>query len=180
VDGGLPVGAVVERWNRSPEAEIPARAEAIASGNRRLLRRPNRPQSQPRPRDRPHIGQARLPRLPRHRRRPSRSRPVSGTRSRGELCLLDRDPAGLAGSRLGAHITRSWPPNSLAEGVDLIYLGVYTENTGPSGYTNAGFRDPGRNASADMLKTLKLGHRPHRPYGPRSCSRWTFVVLGDG
>lgn len=154
-DGELPVGAVVERWNRSPEAEITARAEAIASV----------------------IGDSFDVPIARN---PNLVREISLTLGRPDFqaCLVTVDGKPVAtgqrytfdgasyvssigtrpawrGRGLGAHITRVLAADSLAEGVDLIYLGVYTENTGAIRlYERLGFAILGER-SADMLKTLK-------------------------
>ena len=155
VDGGLPVGAVVERWNRSPEAEIPARAEAIASV----------------------IGDSfDVPTA----RNPNLVREIGLTLGRPDFhaCLVTVDGKPVAtgqrytfdgasyvssigtrpawrGRGLGAYVTRVLSADSLAEGVDLIYLGVYTENTGAIRlYERLGFAILGER-SADMLQTKK-------------------------
>jgi ribosomal protein S18 acetylase RimI-like enzyme len=155
VDGGLPVGAVVERWNRSPEAEITARAEAIASviGDSfdvPIARNPNLVREISLTLGRPDF-QAGLV-------------PVDGTPvATGQRYTFDgasyvssigTRPAW-RGRGLGAYVTRVLSADSLAEGVDLIYLGVYTENTGAIRlYERLGFAILGER-SADMLQTKK-------------------------
>jgi len=62
---------------------------------------------------------------------------------------------GWRGRGFGAHITRVLVGDSRAEGVDLIYLGVYADNTAAIRlYQRLGFRDPG-GRSADMLRPCR-------------------------
>ena len=52
---------------------------------------------------------------------------------------------GWRGRGFGAYITRALAADSRAEGVDLVYLGVYADNTaGHPAVPAAGLRDPGR------------------------------------
>jgi len=154
-EGRLPEGALVERWNRSTDGEIPARAEAIASV----------------------IGDAFDVPTARH---PNLVREISLTLGRPDFhaCLVTVDGEPVAtgqrytfdgasyissigtrpawrGRGLGALVTRVLAAESLADGVDLIYLGVYTENAGAIRlYERLGFAILG-DRSADLLQTRK-------------------------
>ena len=153
-DRDLADGAVLERWNRSTDAEIPARAEALARV----------------------IGESFDIPSARHS---NLVREISLTLGRpdfhGYVITVGGEPVatgqrytfegasylssiatrpGWRGRGFGSHITRVLAGDSRAEGVDLIYLGAYAENAAAIRlYERLGFAILG-GQSADMLQAL--------------------------
>jgi ribosomal protein S18 acetylase RimI-like enzyme len=147
-----PTGSVLEHWNRSTDDEIPVRAEALASV----------------------IGDSFEIPTARH---PSLVREIGLTLGRPDfhayLLTVDGEPVATGqrytfdgasylssigtrpnwrGRGIGAHITRVLAADSRADGVDLIYLGVYADNTAAVRlYEGLGFSILG-GRSADMLR----------------------------
>jgi ribosomal protein S18 acetylase RimI-like enzyme len=154
-DRSLPDGSVLEHWNRSTGEEIPARADALA----RVIGESF---------DIPSSRHANL------------VREISLTLGRpdfhGYVISVDGEPVatgqrytfdgasylssigtrpGWRGRGFGAHITRVLVGDSRAEGVDLIYLGVYADNTAAIRlYQRLGFAILG-GRSADMLRPCR-------------------------
>ncbi|MGD0018053.1 MAG: GNAT family N-acetyltransferase [Candidatus Limnocylindrales bacterium] len=152
-DRRLPAGSALEHWNRSTDQEIPARAEALASVIADAFDIP--------------AG-----------RHSNLVREIGLTLGRPDfhayMLTVDGEPVatgqrytfdgasyissigtrpGWRGRGLGAHITRVLAVDSLADGVDLIYLGVYADNTAAIRlYERLGFSILG-GRSADMLQT---------------------------
>jgi ribosomal protein S18 acetylase RimI-like enzyme len=147
-----PEGAVLERWHRSTEDEIPARAEAMASVVSESF----------------DVPEARHGNLVREISL-TLGRPdfhayvvaVDGkTVATGQRYTFDgasylssigtlRSWRGLG---LATHITNALAADSLAEGADLVYLGVWAENAPAIRlYRKLGFAVLG-GLSADMLK----------------------------
>jgi ribosomal protein S18 acetylase RimI-like enzyme len=151
-DRRLPDGSVLEHWNRSSDDEIPARAEALASVIGDSF-------------DIPSANHSNL------------VREIGLTLSRPDfhayMLTVDGEPVATGqrytfdkasylssigtrpdwrGRGLGGHITRVLAADSLADGVDLIYLGVYADNTAAVRlYEQLGFSILG-GRSADMLQ----------------------------
>jgi ribosomal protein S18 acetylase RimI-like enzyme len=150
-----PGGAVLEHWNRSTDDEIPARADTLAAV----------------------IGDSfEVPRA----RHSNLVREIGLTLGRPDfhayMLTVDGEPVatgqrytfdgasylssigtrpGWRGRGFGAHITRLLAADSLADGVDLIYLGVYSENAAAIRlYERLGFSILG-GRSADMLQKSK-------------------------
>jgi ribosomal protein S18 acetylase RimI-like enzyme len=152
-DRSLPDGSALEHWNRSTGDEIPARAEVLA----RVIGASF---------DIPGGRHANL------------VREISLTLGRpdfhGYVITVDGAPVatgqrytfdgasylssigtqpGWRGRGFGAYITRALAAGSRAEGVDLVYLGVYADNTAALRlYQRLGFEILG-GRSADMLQT---------------------------
>ena len=148
----LPGRCVLEHWNRSTDDEIVARAEVLATA----------------------IGDAFDIPAARH---PNLVREIILTLGRPDfhayLLTVDGEPVATGqrytfdgasylssigtrpawrGRGLGAHVTRVLVADSLAEGVELIYLGVYADNTAAIRlYEGLGFAILG-GRSADMLQ----------------------------
>ena len=154
-DGEAPGGAVLERWHRSPEAEIPARAKALARvigesfgvpGARyaNLVR---------------EIGLTLgLPDFHAYVLTLDGEAVATGQRytfdGASYLSSIGTRP-GWEGRGFGSHITRLLAADSRAEGVDLIYLGVYADNDAAIRlYERLGFAILG-GRSADMLARPK-------------------------
>lgn len=148
----LPPGTMLHRWNRSAPEQIPARAEALAAVIADAFEIPSF-------------------------RRSNLLREISLTLGRPDfhayLVTVDGEPAATGqrftfegasylssigtrrqwqGRGLGRHVTASLASDSLAAGVDLVYLGVYAENLRAIGlYEKLGFVALG-GRSADMLQ----------------------------
>ncbi len=148
----LPKGAVLERWNRSPKGQIPSRAEALAGVIAEAFEIPSF-------------------------RRPNLIREISLTLERPDfhayVITVDGQPVATGqrftfdgasylssigtrpawqGRGLGGHVTAALAADSLAGGIELVYLGVYADNFRAIGlYERLGFV-PLAERSSDMLQ----------------------------
>ncbi|MGD0861737.1 MAG: GNAT family N-acetyltransferase [Candidatus Limnocylindrales bacterium] len=147
----LPAGAAVEHWNRSTAEDIPARAESLATVIAESF----------------EIPAARHANLVREI-----ALTLAGPDFHAYVVIMDGRPIatgqrytfdgasylssigtrpGWRGRGLGEHITRILAADSLASGVELIYLGVYADNgLAMRLYERLGFASLG-GRSADML-----------------------------
>jgi ribosomal protein S18 acetylase RimI-like enzyme len=164
----LPEGAVLEHWHASPEAEITGRAESLAAvvgesfeippaRNVNLAREIGLTMTRP-------DFHAYVVKID--------GRPVAtGQRytfdGASYLSSIGTRPAW-RGMGLGTHITRRLAADSLAEGVSLIYLGVYADNLDAIRlYERLGFAILG-GRSADMLARAPNGSSVRRPSADHS------------
>jgi ribosomal protein S18 acetylase RimI-like enzyme len=157
-DQRLPDGAVLEHWNRSTEGQIPERAEALAlvigeAFDVPILRRPYLVRE---------IGLTlTMPNFHAYIVRVQGEPVATGQRYTSDgasyLSSIGTRPQW-RGRGLAGYVTAVLAGESLAESVDLIYLGVYAENTGAIRlYERLGFEILG-GRSADMLQPPPTKH----------------------
>ena len=148
----LPAGAVLEHWNGSTAEEIPVRAEALAlvigaAFEIPVLRQPNLIREIGLTLGRPDFHAYMLT---------LQGKPVAtGQRytfdGASYLSSIGTLPEW-QGRGFGEHITRVLADDSIAAGVDLVYMGVYADNEGAIRlYERLGFSMLG-GRSADMLQ----------------------------
>ena len=148
----LPAGAVLEHWNGSTAEEIPVRAEALAlvigaAFEIPVLRQPNLIREIGLTLGRPDFHAYMLT---------LQGKPVAtGQRytfdGASYLSSIGTLPKW-RGRGFGEHVTRVLADDSIAAGVDLVYLGVYADNEGAIRlYERLGFSMLG-GRSADMLQ----------------------------